>query len=64
MDHWALVELHEDFILWKKAHTFVDRTKHRRVKHHLLMGGERSLNEIFNLAGMLDAAGNKDRETP
>jgi hypothetical protein len=64
MDHRALVRLHEDFILRETAHIFVHGMKDRRVKHHLLTDGGRSLNEIFNLALMLEAAGGKGLETP
>jgi hypothetical protein len=35
-----------DFIQREAAHAFVDGVRDREVKQHLLMGGDRSLNEV------------------
>jgi hypothetical protein len=36
------------FIQRDAAHAFMDGVKDREVKEHLLMGGDRSLNEALN----------------
>jgi hypothetical protein len=38
------------------THAFVDGVRGQEVKQHLLMGGDRSLNEALNQALMLEAA--------
>jgi hypothetical protein len=48
--HRALVGLPVEFIQREAAHTFVDGVRERQEKQHLLMGGDRSLNEALNHA--------------
>jgi hypothetical protein len=54
--HWALVGLPIGYIQTKAAHAFIDGVRDRVVKQHLLMGGDRTLNEALNQALKLEAA--------
>jgi len=52
----VLVDLPLAFIQKGAAHAFIDGLRDREVKQHLLMGGDRTLNEAFNQALKLEAA--------
>jgi len=52
----ALVELPVAFIQTGAAHPFIVGLLDREVKQHLLMGGDRTLNEALNQALKLEAA--------
>jgi hypothetical protein len=54
--HRALVGLPEGHIQTEAAHAFIDGIRDREVKQHLLMGGDRTLNEALNQAVKLEAA--------
>jgi hypothetical protein len=54
--HRALVRLPVGFIQREAAHAFIDGVWDRKVKQHLLMGGDRTLNEALNQAVKLKAA--------
>jgi kynurenine formamidase len=54
--HRALVGLPLAFIQTEAAHTFIDSVRDQEVKQHLLMGGDRNLNEALNQALKLEAA--------
>jgi hypothetical protein len=52
----ALVELPVAFVQTGAAHPFIDGLRDWEVKQHLLMGGDRTLNEALNQALKLEAA--------
>jgi hypothetical protein len=54
--HRALVGLPVGYIQMEAAHACIDGVRDREVKQHLLMGGDRTLNEAFNQALKLEAA--------
>lgn len=54
--HRALVGLPVGYIQTKAAHAFIDGVRDREVKQHLILGGDRSLNEALNQALKLEAA--------
>jgi hypothetical protein len=54
--HRALVGLPVGYIRTEAAHAFIDGIRAREVKQHLLMGGDRMLNEALNQALKLEAA--------
>jgi hypothetical protein len=54
--HRALVGLPVGFIQTEAANAFIDGVRDREVKQHLLMGGDRTLNEALNQALKLEAA--------
>jgi hypothetical protein len=54
--HRALVGLPEGHIQTEAAHAIIDGIRDREVKQHLLMGGDRTLNEALNQAVKLEAA--------
>jgi hypothetical protein len=54
--HRALVGLTEGHIQTEAAHAFIDGIRDREVKQHLLLGGDRTLNEALNQAVKLEAA--------
>jgi hypothetical protein len=54
--HRALVGLPLTFIQTETAHAFIDGERDRELKQHLLMGGERNLNEALSQAMKLEAA--------
>jgi hypothetical protein len=54
--HRALVGLPVGYIQTEAAHSFIDGVRDREVKQHLLLGGDRSLNEALNQALKLEAA--------
>jgi hypothetical protein len=56
LTHQALVTLREDVIQREAVYVFVNRVKDWDIKQHLLMGGERSLNEALNQALKPEAA--------
>jgi hypothetical protein len=43
------------FIQTEATHSFIDGVRDREVKQHLLMGGDRTLNEALNQALKLEA---------
>jgi hypothetical protein len=53
--HRAFVGLPVAFIQAEAAHSFIDGVRDREVKQHLLMGGDRTLNEALNQALKLEA---------
>jgi predicted Ser/Thr protein kinase len=61
--HQALVELPLHFIQREAAYAFVSRIKDREMGQHLLMGGERMLDETLNHAVRLEAAHGKGGST-
>ena len=54
--HCAFVGLPVTFIQTEAAHSFIDSVPDWEVKQHLLMGGDRTLNEALNQALKLEAA--------
>ena len=54
--HRALVGLPVAFVQMEAAHSFIDSIWDWEVKQHLLMGGDRTLNEALNQALKLEAA--------
>jgi len=54
--HRAFVGLPVNFIQTEAAHSFIDGLRDREVKQHLLLGGDRTLNEALNQALKLEAA--------
>jgi hypothetical protein len=54
--HRALVGLPLAFIQTEASHAFIDGVRDRELKQHLLMGGDRNLNEALNQAMKLEAA--------
>jgi hypothetical protein len=54
--HRAIVGLPVGYIQTEAAHAFSDVVRDREVKQHLLMGGDRTLNEALNQALKLEAA--------
>jgi hypothetical protein len=54
--HRDFVGLPVDFIQEEVANAFANRFWDREVKQHLLMGGEKSLNEALNQALRLGAS--------
>jgi hypothetical protein len=54
--HRPLVGLPVAFIQTEAAHFFIDGLRDRELKQHLLMGGDRTLNEALNQALKLEAA--------
>jgi hypothetical protein len=55
--HQALVGLPVDSIQREAAHAFVDGVRDRELKQHLLMGGDRLLNQALKLDAAKGAAG-------
>ena len=53
--HRAFVELPVAFIRTEAAHSFIDGVRDRELKQHLLIGGDRTLNEALNQALKLEA---------
>jgi hypothetical protein len=53
--HRALVRLPVHFIQREAVHAFIDTVRDHELKKHILMGGNRSLNETFNQALKLEA---------
>jgi hypothetical protein len=54
--HRVLVGLPIGYIQTEAAHAFINGIRDREVKQHLLMGGDRTLNEALNQALKLEAA--------
>jgi hypothetical protein len=54
--HRALVELPVGHIQTEAVHAFINGIRDREVKQHLLMSGDRTLNEALNQASKLEAA--------
>jgi hypothetical protein len=54
--HRALVGLPVGLIQTEAAHDFINGIRDREVKQHLLMGGDRTLNEALSQAVNLEAA--------
>jgi hypothetical protein len=54
--HRALVGLPVGFIQTDTAHAFINEVPDREVKQHLLIGGDRALNEALNQALTLEEA--------
>jgi hypothetical protein len=54
--HRALVVLPSAFIQTEAANAFIDGVQDQEVKQHLLMGGDRNINEALNQALKLEAA--------
>jgi len=54
--HRAFVGLPVAFVQTEAADSFIDSVRDREVKQHLLMGGDRTLNEALNQALKLEAA--------
>jgi hypothetical protein len=53
--HQAFVRLLVTFIQTEAAHSFVDGVQDLEAKQHLLLGGDRTLNEVLNQALKLEA---------
>jgi len=53
--HRALFGLPVAFIQIEAAHSFIDGVRDRELKQHLLIGGDRTLNEALNQALKLEA---------
>jgi hypothetical protein len=56
LSHWSLVGLSVGFIQTEATNAFIDGVRDRKAKLHLLMGGDRTLNEALNQALKLEAA--------
>jgi hypothetical protein len=54
--HRVLVGLPVGFIQSDTAHAFINEVRDREVKQHLLIGGDRALNEALNQALKLEEA--------
>ena len=54
--HRAFLGLPINFIQAETAQSFIDGVQEREVKQHLLLGGDRTLNEALNQALKLEAA--------
>jgi hypothetical protein len=54
--HRSFVCIPVAFIQTEATHSLIDGLREREVKQHLLMGGDRTLNEALNQALKLEAA--------
>jgi hypothetical protein len=53
--HMALVEQPQHFIQREGAHVYVDGISDQEIKHKLIVGGDKMLNEASSLTLMLEA---------